>query len=92
MDNAGPIMNKVKAKLFRAYEPETSMVSADDITIFFNNLEQCFSLWGDAFAAVHTSDPSGNDLIDTQLKINKAMAKMRELKINITPKAHDIEC
>ena len=48
-------------------------------------------MWDDAFAAVHTSDPLENDLIDTQIKINTAMVKIRELKMNITSKAHGME-
>ena len=46
---------------------------------------------GDLFVAAHTSDPLENNLIDTQIKIKKAMAKMRDLKMNITPKAHGME-
>ena len=77
MDNAGPMIDMAKAELIRAYRPETSTVSFDDITTFCDNLDQFSVLWDDSFAAINTSDPSENDLTDTQIKINKAMAKIR---------------
>ena len=49
MDNAGPIMDKVKAELPEAYQLGTSMVRLDHITTFCDNLEHFFVLWDDAF-------------------------------------------
>ena len=89
MDNAESIMEEVKVAFLERHVEGVSTVTREEIATFCDDMRQYFILWDDVFAAVHTDDPTVQHCNDTQVKINKAMAQLRKLKMAVTPKAHE---
>ena len=90
MDNAGSIMAEVE-QIMLDMLPSNESPTAEKVKKTCTALKHFFILWDDSFSAVHKADPTEQDCLDAQEKIDRAMKQMRSMGMAVTPKAHGME-
>ncbi len=56
-----------------------------------DNVGLALKLWDGVFSAIHSPNPTVEHCIETQERIDKAMAHIRSMGFSVTPKIHGME-
>ncbi|KAL7525335.1 LOW QUALITY PROTEIN: hypothetical protein ACHAWF_001314 [Thalassiosira exigua] len=69
-----------------------SALSKAKIEDLCNDLARLLGLWDGALSQLHANEPTEDDYKKAQSYIDKALALMRKLNMNVTVKGHRAEC
>ena len=90
MAHAQDIMSEICVFLCSQLTDDSS-IDAENIAKLCKDCEVYLSLWDAAISSIHKENPTEEHLGETQLLIDYAMAKHRELGFSVTPKTHGME-